>query len=201
MFLSENYSWKLASQEKPSRLIVSSRPFHSVTLSVTQSCSPHKASFVLLEYQPIFIMFFLADHPHILAFSLIMLHTDAFNPSNKRKMTKADYIKNTKQPGIVTEVLDVRFPRLILCIFTTVSPPHMKCFFDNIVFAPFIFIEDPVELDGQLGMSPNAASSPSPAPLSAFPSSNGATFKMTQKIDPYYLIVNVSEANGCPQLY
>ncbi|KAF9056329.1 hypothetical protein BJ165DRAFT_503298 [Panaeolus papilionaceus] len=110
------------------------------------------------------------DHPHILAFSLIMLHTDAFNRSNKRKMTKADYIKNTKQPGIVTEVLD--------------------CFFDNIVFAPFIFIEDPVELDGQLGMSPNAASSPSPAPLSAFPSSNGATFKMTQKIDPYYLIVN-----------
>ena len=37
-----------------------------------------------------------------------MLHTDAFNPSNKRKMTKADYIKNTKLPGIPTEVLDVR---------------------------------------------------------------------------------------------
>lgn len=38
-----------------------------------------------------------------------MLHTDAFNPSNKRKMTKADYIKNTKLPGIPTEVLDVSF--------------------------------------------------------------------------------------------
>ncbi len=37
-----------------------------------------------------------------------MLHTDFFNPSNKRKMTKADYIKNTKLPGIPVEVLDVR---------------------------------------------------------------------------------------------
>ena len=36
-----------------------------------------------------------------------MLHTDAFNKSNKRKMTKADYIKNTRLPGVATEVLDV----------------------------------------------------------------------------------------------
>ncbi len=49
------------------------------------------------------------DHPYILAFSLIMLHTDAFNPSNKRKMSKSDYIKNTKLPGVPTEVLDVNF--------------------------------------------------------------------------------------------
>lgn len=47
------------------------------------------------------------DHPYILAFSLIMLHTDAFNKSNKRKMTKADYIKNTRLPGVASEVLDV----------------------------------------------------------------------------------------------
>jgi len=57
------------------------------------------------------------DHPYILAFSLIMLHTDAFNKSNKRKMTKADYIKNTQLAGIFPEVLEVRerpvsqFPR------------------------------------------------------------------------------------------
>lgn len=48
-----------------------------------------------------------ADHPYILAFSLIMLHTDAFNKSNKRKMTKADYIKNIRLPGVYSEVLDV----------------------------------------------------------------------------------------------
>jgi Sec7-like guanine-nucleotide exchange factor len=49
-----------------------------------------------------------ADHPYILAFSLIMLHTDAFNKSNKRKMTKPDYVKNTRLPGVPPEVLDVR---------------------------------------------------------------------------------------------
>ena len=48
-----------------------------------------------------------ADHPYILAFSLIMLHTDAFNKSNKRKMTKPDYIRNTRLPGVAPEVLDV----------------------------------------------------------------------------------------------
>ena len=36
-----------------------------------------------------------------------MLHTDAFNKSNKRKMTKQDYIKNTRLPGVAPEVLDV----------------------------------------------------------------------------------------------
>lgn len=36
-----------------------------------------------------------------------MLHTDAFNKSNKRKMTKADYVKNTRLPGVYPEVLDV----------------------------------------------------------------------------------------------
>lgn len=48
------------------------------------------------------------DNAYILAFSLIMLHTDAFNKSNKHKMTKADYVKNTSLPGVAPEVLDVR---------------------------------------------------------------------------------------------
>jgi Sec7-like guanine-nucleotide exchange factor len=37
----------------------------------------------------------------------MMLHTDAFNKSNKNKMTKADYVKNTRMGGIPPEVLDV----------------------------------------------------------------------------------------------
>ncbi len=53
------------------------------------------------------LMALFIDHPYILAFSLIMLHTDAFNKSNKRKMTKADYMKNTRLPGVAPEVLDV----------------------------------------------------------------------------------------------
>jgi Sec7-like guanine-nucleotide exchange factor len=51
---------------------------------------------------------FAEDQAYVLAFSLIMLHTDAFNKSNKRKMTKADYVKNTRLPGVPPEVLEVR---------------------------------------------------------------------------------------------
>jgi hypothetical protein len=52
------------------------------------------------------------DHPYILSFSLIMLHTDHFNKSNKRKMSKGDYLKNTQLPGVPLEVLDVSHPLL-----------------------------------------------------------------------------------------
>jgi hypothetical protein len=66
---------------------------------------------------------YLSDHPYILAFSLIMLHTDAFNKSNKRKMTKADYVKNTSLPGVPPEVLDVReIPLLHLRLLITRYP-------------------------------------------------------------------------------
>ncbi|KAG2129928.1 hypothetical protein DEU56DRAFT_860628 [Suillus clintonianus] len=107
------------------------------------------------------------DIPYILAFSLIMLHTDAFNKSNKRKMTKADYQKNTAVSGVIPEVLD--------------------CFYDNIVFAPFIFIEDPMDpprpsVDGSLSRPPTSAGVPM-TPV-------GGTLLSRPKIDPYYLITN-----------
>ncbi|KAF8649855.1 hypothetical protein AX16_005618 [Volvariella volvacea WC 439] len=111
------------------------------------------------------------DHPYILAFSLIMLHTDAFNKSNKRKMTKADYIKNTRLPGISPEVLD--------------------CFYDNIVFAPFIFIEDPVDVNGQRGLTTESNSSRNISPASS--PSVGQTNSLLakgNKVDPYHLIAN-----------
>ncbi|TBU64967.1 hypothetical protein BD310DRAFT_804776 [Dichomitus squalens] len=110
------------------------------------------------------------DHPYILAFSLIMLHTDAFNKSNKRKMTKADYIKNTRLPGVAPEVLD--------------------CFYDNIVFAPFIFIEDPLDVNGQRGLVPDAISARRMSTINA-PASGGSGSTLlgkSSKIDPYYLI-------------
>lgn len=57
--------------------------------------------------QNLLMMFLRSDHPYILAFSLIMLHTDAFNKSNKRKMSKADYVRNTTLPGLIPDILDV----------------------------------------------------------------------------------------------
>lgn len=52
------------------------------------------------------------DTPYVLAFSLIMLSTDHFNPSNKNKMTKGDYLRNTRLDDVAPEVLEVR---LSLC--------------------------------------------------------------------------------------
>ncbi|KAG8900921.1 hypothetical protein FRC00_010123 [Tulasnella sp. 408] len=120
-------------------------------------------------------LFISDDHPYILAFSLMMLHTDAFNKSNKRKMTKADYVRNTRLPGVPSEVLD--------------------CFFDNITFAPFIFIEDPVDVNGQRGFVPEGT--PVLSGMSTFGGSSaaspavgvgGSSMFGQVKIDPYYLI-------------
>lgn len=120
-------------------------------------------------------LFIADDHPYILAFSLMMLHTDAFNKSNKRKMTKADYVRNTRLPGVPSEVLD--------------------CFFDNITFAPFIFIEDPVDVNGQRGFVPEGT--PVLSGMSTFGGSGGASPAVgvggtnmfgQVKIDPYDLI-------------
>lgn len=58
----------------------------------------------------------------ILAFSLMMLHTDAFNKSNKHKMTKAAYVKNTLTEAVSAEVLE--------------------CFYENITYTPFIHCDE-----------------------------------------------------------
>lgn len=47
-----------------------------------------------------------------------MLHTDAFNKSNKRKMSKVDYQKNTAISGVIPEVLDV------CCKLTILAPQN-----------------------------------------------------------------------------
>src|SRR5262249_44925500 len=49
-------------------------------------------------------------------------HTDFFNKNNKRKMSKSDYLRNLEGEGIPNEVLE--------------------CFYDNIIYTPFIRVED-----------------------------------------------------------
>ncbi|CAG8803489.1 1619_t:CDS:2, partial [Dentiscutata erythropus] len=61
-----------------------------------------------------------ADTPYILAFSLLMLHTDAYNKSVRRKMTKEEFIKNTHTNGIL---------------------------YDNITFAQFIYAQDDTDVN------------------------------------------------------
>lgn len=38
---------------------------------------------------------------------MMMLHTDAFNKHNKNKMTKSDYVRNTRLDGVSPLVLEV----------------------------------------------------------------------------------------------
>jgi hypothetical protein len=130
-----------------------------------------------------------SDHPYILAFSLIMLHTDAFNKSNKRKMSKADYIRNTTLPGLIPEVLGVCRTTFALQWGLMTAP---QCFYDNTVFAPFIFIEDPLDegnVEGNLTRPSTSSGLPSPMIQS------GNALLSRPKIDPYYLITNVSASH------
>ncbi|EJT51351.1 ARF guanyl-nucleotide exchange factor [Trichosporon asahii var. asahii CBS 2479] len=81
------------------------------------------------------------DNAYVLAFSMMMLHTDAFNRHNKNKMTKADYVKNTRLDGV--------------------SPTVLEAFFDNITFTPFVFIDDDEEAAlAAAGMAPSSSSRP-----------------------------------------
>ena len=64
-------------------------------------------------------LFSTGDQPYILAFSMIMLHTDAFNKAAKSKMTKADYVKNTRIDGISANLLEY--------------------IYDNVTYAPFVY--------------------------------------------------------------
>lgn len=189
-----SYSWTLVYPARRSKSTVSWRPLLHVTFSVILTYSHQTVSSPLQSCYTQALISCYADHPYILAFSLIMLHTDAFNKSNKRKMTKPDYIKNTRLPGVAPEVLDVSVPppskrdRRLICF---------QCFYDNIVFAPFIFIEDPLDVNGQRGLVPEAVSrrmstigAPSPGGLNS--GSGSALLGKNNRIDPYYLITRVS---------
>lgn len=123
-------SWTLPFRVRPNRLTVSWRRSPGSTQRGTQgsSCTEVRGHLCLAlverESYPGLACSSTPDHPYVLAFSLIMLHTDAFNKSNKNKMSKADYMKNTRMDGVLPEVLDVSifyqpFSRLETCLFLT----------------------------------------------------------------------------------
>ncbi|KAI4192095.1 MAG: hypothetical protein LQ348_003267 [Seirophora lacunosa] len=69
------------------------------------------------------------DEAYFVAFSLLILHTDVFNKNNKHKMQKRDYTKNTRGTGVADEVLE--------------------CFYDNILYTPFIHVDDDLDINGE----------------------------------------------------
>ncbi|KKY23339.1 putative protein transport protein sec73 [Diplodia seriata] len=66
---------------------------------------------------------------YFISFSIVLLNSDFFNPNNKRKMQKPDYIKNCNG-GNASEVND----------------DVLATLYDNIVYTQFIHIDDEVDL-------------------------------------------------------
>ncbi|EMC98743.1 hypothetical protein BAUCODRAFT_31018 [Baudoinia panamericana UAMH 10762] len=104
------------------------------------------------------------DQAYVLAFSLMMLHTDAFNKNNKRKMQKQDYIKNTSGQNVADEVL--------------------ACFYDNICYTPFVHYEEEVDINGERVMPFKPKKSKLKGAII-----ETAGKKPTGPVDPYNLLV------------
>ncbi|KAG8624515.1 hypothetical protein KVT40_007582 [Elsinoe batatas] len=105
------------------------------------------------------------DRAYVIAFSLMMLHTDAFNRNNKYKMQKNDYIKNTRGQHVSEDVL--------------------ACFYDNICYTPFIHFD---EDDFDAGSDRLSSFKSKKAKLKgAMPD---PTKKSSGPVDPYSLIID-----------
>ncbi|WVF68224.1 hypothetical protein IAT40_002989 [Kwoniella sp. CBS 6097] len=112
------------------------------------------------------------DNTYVLAFSMMMLHTDAFNKHNKNKMTKPDYVRNTRLEGV--------------------SPLVLEAFFDNITYTPFVFIEDDSDLKRSSGYESSSSTfGPSTPTFSGSLHMNGPPNPPAgkSKIDVYHMIV------------
>jgi hypothetical protein len=104
----------------------------------------------------------ITDKAYFISFSIIILHTDVFNKNNKRKMSRPDYIKNSSCEGVSDDVL--------------------ACFYDNVVYTPFIHIEDEVDLK-------NISSKKSKRTAALKGPMNEPAKKVSKEpIDPYTLI-------------
>lgn len=110
-------------------------------------------------------LFSSSDQVYILAFSIIMLHTDAFNKHNRGKMSRADYVKNTRMDGVPNEVLEY--------------------IYDNVTYTPFVFVDEDRDITGQKLEPPETSSSF--FTLGASTNSNSGSMR-DKKQDPYLMI-------------
>ncbi|KAF1961630.1 hypothetical protein CC80DRAFT_195280 [Byssothecium circinans] len=104
------------------------------------------------------------DKAYFISFSIVILHTDFFNKNNKRKMQRVDYIKNSSCEGVSEDVLG--------------------CFYDNVIYTPFIHIEDEVDLKN-LSSKRTKRTAVLKGPLNNDPAKKASR----EPIDPYTLIL------------
>nr|POE58961.1 protein transport protein sec73 [Quercus suber] len=110
-------------------------------------------------------VFVSSDQAYIIAFSLMMLHTDAFNKNNKRKMQKHDYVKNTSGQQVADDVL--------------------ACFYDNICYTPFVHYEEEIDVNGERIMPFKVKKSK----VKGVGAEGGVAKKPSGPLDPYNLLV------------
>ncbi|KAI5300741.1 hypothetical protein KEM55_005328 [Ascosphaera atra] len=124
------------------------------------------------------------DQAYFIAFSLLILHTDVFNKNNKRKMQKADYVRNTRDgEGIAEEILE--------------------CFYENISYTPFIHVEDDNALPGAGSNRTTTSLMPGnqlKKKLFRVGSSDHLSKSSKDPIDPYALILEGKLASLRPNL-
>ncbi|KAL1625597.1 hypothetical protein SLS56_007256 [Neofusicoccum ribis] len=74
-------------------------------------------------------IFMSPEEAYFISFSIVLLNSDFFNPNNKRKMQKPDYIKNCNGSNA-----------------SEVNEDVLATLYDNIVYTQFIHIDDEVDL-------------------------------------------------------
>jgi hypothetical protein len=104
------------------------------------------------------------EQAYFIAFSILILHTDFFNKNNKRKMQKPDYIKNTGSEGVAEDVL--------------------ACFYDNIVYTPFVHIDEALDMEKMSGKK--SKKNKLKTPINAM--NDPGKKVLREPIDPYPLI-------------
>lgn len=74
---------------------------------------------------------------------------------------------------------------------------NIQYFYDNIVFAPFIFIDDPLDINGQRGFvhEPSRSTLGTPSTTPQLTSGGSSILLKGPKIDPYYLITQACNAD------
>lgn len=80
----------------------------------------------------------------ILSFSLLILHTDQFNPNNKRKMTKLQFVRIVKEglQSHLDKVSESERNEIEFIVKSVITRDVLGYFFDNITFTPFKRLDD-----------------------------------------------------------
>lgn len=123
-----------------------------------------------------------SDDAYFVAFSIIILHTDFFNSNNKHKMQRHDYVKNSTRKEPSQESREAKAE--LNDEPSGVTPEILECFYDNIVYTPFIHLEDEVELTSERIIAHKASSRNVLRPSST----HSVKKSNSGPIDPYLLI-------------